>query len=142
MKTLELLLVEDSNGDVVLVKEALKESPVVVHLNVVSDGEEALAFLRREGPYTQVVKPDLVLLDLNMPKKSGREVLAVRHGDPTLQSIPVVVLSSSSKEQDIYDSYALCANCYLQKPLELDAYFATIRAVVEFWSRYVTLPPR
>ena len=142
MNTLEMLLVEDSHGDVVLVKEALKQAAVTVSLNVVYDGEAALAFLHKEEPYAQAQTPDLMLLDLNMPKKSGREVLAALKSDPTLKDIPVVILTSSSKEQDIRDSYALCANLYLQKPLELDAYFEKIRALVEFWAKHVTPPPR
>ena len=142
MNTLEMLLVEDSHGDVVLVKAALKQTAVTVSLNVVYDGEEALAFLRKEAPYTQAPTPDLMLLDLNMPKKSGREVLAALKNDPVLKELPVVILSSSNKEQDIRDSYALCANLYLQKPLELDAYFEKIRALVEFWAKHVMLLPR
>jgi CheY-like chemotaxis protein len=142
MNTLEMLLVEDSHGDVVLVKEALKQAAVTVSLNVVYDGEAALAFLHKQEPYAQAQTPDLMLLDLNMPKKSGREVLAALKSDPALKDIPVVILTSSSKEQDIRDSYALCANLYLQKPLELDAYFEKIRALVEFWAKHVTPPPR
>jgi CheY-like chemotaxis protein len=142
MKTLELLLVEDSHGDVVLVKEALKQTAVSVNLSVVYDGDEALAFLRKEGQYTQALTPDLILLDLNMPKKTGREVLAALKNDPALKEIPVAILTSSDKEQDIRDSYALYANLYIQKPLELETYFERIRALVEFWTKYVTSPPR
>src|SRR5262245_31718556 len=123
MKALEMLLVEDSHGDVVLVKEALKQTSVTVSPNVIYDGEAALAYLRKEAPYTQAPTPDLMLLDLNMPRKSGREVLEAMRNDPTLKDLPVVVLTSSNKEEDIRDSYALCANLYLQKPLELEAYF-------------------
>jgi len=142
MDVLEMLLVEDSHGDVVLVKEALKQTAVTVSLNVLYDGEAALAYLRKEEPYTQARTPDLMLLDLNMPKKNGREVLAAMRNDPTLKDLPVVILTSSNKEEDIRDSYALCANLYLQKPLELEAYFEKIRALVEFWARHVTSLPR
>lgn len=139
---LELLLVEDNQGDVVLVREALKMSPVQVSLHVVTDGEEALAFIRRQEPYAQAVQPDLILLDLNLPKQNGRAVLAAMHADPILKSIPVAVLTSSDKRQDIVDSYALGANCYLQKPMELEAYFTLIQTLVNFWAQHVTLLPR
>jgi CheY-like chemotaxis protein len=142
MDALEMLLVEDSHGDVVLVKEALKQTAVTVSLTVIYDGESALAYLRKEEPYTQAQTPDLMVLDLNMPRKSGREVLEAMRNDPTLKDLPVVILTSSNKEEDIRDSYALCANLYLQKPLELEAYFEKIRALVEFWARHVTSLPR
>ena len=142
MDALEMLLVEDSHGDVVLVKEALKQTAVTVSLTVIYDGESALAYLRKEVPYTQAQTPDLMVLDLNMPRKSGREVLEAMRNDPTLKDLPVVILTSSNKEEDIRDSYALCANLYLQKPLELEAYFEKIRALVEFWARHVTSLPR
>lgn len=142
VKRLELLLVEDNQGDVVLVREALKASPIQVSLHVVTDGEEALAFIRQQGPYTQAAQPDLILLDLNLPKQNGRAVLTAMHADPALKSIPVAVLTSSDKRQDIMDSYALGANCYLQKPMELEAYFTLIQTLVNFWARHVTLLPR
>ena len=142
MDALEMLLVEDSHGDVVLVKEALKQTAVTVSLTVIYDGDSALAYLRKEEPYTQAQTPDLMVLDLNMPRKSGREVLEAMRNDPTLKDLPVVILTSSNKEEDIRDSYALCANLYLQKPLELEAYFEKIRALVEFWARHVTSLPR
>ena len=142
MKKLELLLVEDNQADIVLVREALKASPVQVSLHVVNDGEEALAFILRQEPYTQKAQPDLILLDLNLPKKDGRAVLEAMHQDPVLKSIPVAVLTSSSKTQDIIDSYSLGANCYLQKPLELEEYLMLIQTLVDFWAQYVTLLPR
>jgi CheY-like chemotaxis protein len=108
----------------------------------VNDGDAALAFLRKEEPYAQAQTPDLMLLDLNMPQKNGREVLAAMRSDPALKDLPVVVFSSSAKEHDIRDSYALCANLYLQKPLDLDAYLEKIRALVDFWAKHVSPLPR
>ena len=142
MERLELLLVEDSHGDVVLVKEALKQTAVTVSLTVVADGDAALAYLRKEAPYTQALTPDLMLLDLNMPQKNGREVLSALRRDPALQALPVVIFTSSGTEQDVRDSYALCANLYLQKPLELADYLEKIRALVEFWAKHVVPLPR
>jgi len=142
MKSLELLLVEDSHGDVMLVKEALKQTAVTVSLNVVYDGDAALAYLRKEEPYTQALTPDLLLLDLNLPQQNGREVLAALRCDPTLHDLPVVIFTSSAQEHDIRDSYALGANLYLQKPLELAAYLEKICALVDFWATHVLPLPR
>src|SRR5215471_1534851 len=142
MESLELLLVEDSHGDVVLVKEALKQTAVTVSLTVVADGDAALAYLRKEVPYTQALTPDLILLDLNMPQKNGREVLTALRRDPALQALPVVIFTGSAAEQDIRDSYALGANLYLQKPLELADYLEKIRMLVEFWAKHVVPLPR
>ncbi len=129
----ELLLVEDSPGDVRLTREALKDAPIPSHLSVVSDGEEALAFLHRQGRFANAPSPDLILLDLNLPKKDGREVLADIKTDPVLKRIPVVVLTTSQAEQDIARAYDLHANCYITKPMDLDKFLSTIREIHRFW---------
>lgn len=139
-KLVEVLLVEDNPGDVRLVREALQEAENDLRLHVVKDGMDALAFLHRESPYTRVPRPDFVLLDLNLPRKDGREVLAEIKTDITLHSIPVVILTSSAAEQDVLKSYDLYANCYVTKPLELEQYIAVIRAIKEFWCSIVQLP--
>ncbi len=139
---IEILLVEDSPGDVRLTKEALKEGKVLNRLSVVGDGVEAIAFLRREGKYTGAPRPDLILLDLNLPKKDGREVLAEIKADENLRSIPVVVLTVSKAEEDIFKSYNLQANCYITKPVDLDQYIKIVRSVEEFWLTIVKLPPK
>jgi chemotaxis family two-component system response regulator Rcp1 len=135
-----LLLVEDNPGDVRLLREALTESGMVVQVQVVHDGEEALQLLRRAGSYATAPRPNLILLDLNLPKKSGHEVLAEVKSDPQLQLIPVVVLTSSSKPDDITKSYALGANVYLQKPLEVEEFFGAVKDLVTFWSKRASLP--
>jgi CheY-like chemotaxis protein len=132
-KIAEVLLVEDSPGDVRLTREALKDSVPPSRFNVVRDGEEALAFLRRQGPYHNAPSPDLILLDLNLPKKDGREVLAEIKQDPDLKRIPVVVLTTSEAEQDIVRAYDLHANCYITKPMDLDDFLETIREIHRFW---------
>ena len=132
-KIAEVLLVEDSPGDVRLTREALKDSVPPSRFNVVRDGEEALAFLRRQGPYHNAPSPDLILLDLNLPKKDGREVLAEIKHDPDLKRIPVVVLTTSEAEQDIVRAYDLHANCYITKPMDLDDFLETIREIHRFW---------
>ena len=141
MKTaIEILLVEDSLGDVRLTQEALKEGRFANRLHVVSDGEAALAFLRREGPYREAVRPDLILLDLNLPKTDGREVLAAIKADETLRRIPVVILTTSKAEQDILRAYDLHANCYITKPVDLEQFLLVINAIEEFWLQIVKLP--
>ena len=137
----ELLLVEDNPGDVRLTIEALKEGKVINNLLVVGDGEEALAVLRREGRYATAPRPDLILLDLNLPKKGGLEVLAEIKQDPILQSIPVVVLTTSQAEQDVVRTYQLHANCYIVKPVNLDQFMGVIRSLESFWLAVVKLPP-
>lgn len=137
----QFLLVEDNPGDVRLTREALKESKLRNHLSVVGDGEEALAFLRRQPPYENAPRPDVILLDLNLPKKSGREVLAEIKADPDLKRIPVVVITSSEAEQDIVASYDLHVNCYVTKPVDLDQFIKVVRSVSEFWLTIVRLPP-
>ncbi|MGA2656177.1 MAG: response regulator [Verrucomicrobiota bacterium] len=137
----EILLVEDNPGDARLTRETWKESKLLNHLSVVADGAEAMAFLRREGKYANVAHPDLILLDLNLPKKDGREVLAEIKADEQLRRIPVVVLTTSDAEQDILKTYELHANCYITKPVGLEQFGAVVRALAEFWFTIVKLPP-
>jgi len=136
----EILLVEDNPGDVRLTKESLKGSKLLTRMSVVPDGVEALAFLRREGPYAAMARPDLILLDLNLPKKDGREVLAEIKVDKHLRRIPVVVLTTSGAERDILKAYDLHANCYIKKPVNLDQFSAVVRAIEAFWFTIVKLP--
>lgn len=138
----EILLVEDSPGDVRLTREALKNSRFPNRLHVVGDGVEALAFLRRQGPYAATaVRPHLILLDYNLPRKSGHEVLADIKADPDLRRIPVVVLTTSEAEQDIWQAYDLHANCFISKPVDFDVFLDVIRSIEDFWLTTVKLPP-
>jgi CheY-like chemotaxis protein len=137
---IEILLVEDNPGDARLAIEALREAKVGNRLNVVQDGVEAVAFLRREGRHADAPRPDLVLLDLNLPKKDGREVLAEIKADADLKRIPVVVLTTSKAEQDILKMYELHANCYITKPVDLDQFMNVVRSIEEFWLTVVKLP--
>ena len=137
---LDVLLVEDSPGDVALTVEALREARVETKLHVVRNGEDALSFLSREGAYAEAPKPDLVLLDLNLPRKSGREVLAEMKADERLRRIPVVILSTSTNEDDVAAAYDLAANCYVAKPVDLDEFVNVIRAIDDFWLSFVRLP--
>jgi len=139
-KPVEILLVEDSPGDIRLTQEALKEARVINNLSVARDGEEAMSFLHREGKYADAPCPDLILLDLNMPKKDGREVLAEIKTDPHLRRIPVVMLTTSSAEKDILESYDLHANCYITKPVDLDQFITVVRTIENFWFTMVKLP--
>jgi two-component system, chemotaxis family, response regulator Rcp1 len=139
-EAIEVLLVEDSPGDVRLTREAFKDAKVHIHLHVASDGAEAMAFLKREGGYVNVPRPDLILLDLNLPKKDGREVLAEIKESPTLKSIPVVILTTSSSETDILRSYRLHANCYITKPVSLDGFLQVVQSIDNFWLSVVKLP--
>lgn len=139
-KLVEILLVEDNPGDVRLTIEALKEAKVLNHLSVAGDGVEAVDFLRRRTPYENAPRPDLILLDLNLPRKDGREVLMEIKQDPHLRRIPVVVLTTSQAEQDIARSYDLHANCYISKPVDLDQFMEVIRSVEGFWLKIVKLP--
>ncbi len=140
VKPIEILLVEDNPGDVRLTVEALKEAKVINHLTVVKDGVEALAFLRRQGSYTTAPRPHLILLDLNLPRKDGREVLADIKADDNLKRIPVVVLTTSQDEQDVLKSYNLHANCYITKPVDLDQFVRVVRSIEDFWLGIVVLP--
>jgi chemotaxis family two-component system response regulator Rcp1 len=141
-KPAQLLLVEDNPGDVRLTRETLKDVKLMVDLHVVGDGVEAMAFLRQQGPYVNAPRPDLVLLDLNLPKKDGREVLAEIKSDPDLKRIPVVVLTISTAEEDILKSYNLYANAYVSKPLNLEQFAKITKAIEDFWFTIVKLPPK
>ena len=136
----EILLVEDNPADVRLTQEALREGKVKNNLSVARDGEEALAFLRRQGKFKDATRPDLILLDLNLPRRDGREVLADIKNDPDLKLIPVVVLTTSSAEADILKSYKLHANCYITKPVDLEQFVSVVRSIDEFWLTVVKLP--
>ena len=140
-KPIEIFLVEDNPGDVRLTQEAFKEGKVRNNLSVVEDGLEALAFLRREGKYAGAPRPDLILLDLNLPRKDGRLVLADIKEDPKLRSIPVVILTTSKAEEDIVRTYNLHANCFITKPVDLDQFIRVVRCIEDFWLTIVKLPP-
>jgi chemotaxis family two-component system response regulator Rcp1 len=137
---IEVLLVEDSPGDVRLTQEAFKDAKVHINLNVASDGAEAMEFLNREGKHAHAPRPDLILLDLNLPKKDGREVLEDVKESPTLMSIPVVILTTSASDTDILRSYRLHANCYITKPVSLDAFLEVVKSIDDFWLTVVRLP--
>jgi len=140
MNPIELLLVEDNPGDVRLMKEAFREGKVFCRINVVEDGVEAMRYLRREGKYREVGRPDIIMLDLNLPKKDGREVLEEIKFDENLKRIPVMVLTTSSDEQDILRSYNLHANCYITKPVELEKFIHLVKSIESFWLTLVKLP--
>jgi len=140
-RPVEILLVEDNPGDVRLTEEALKEGKLMNRLSVVGDGVEALAFLRRKGKYANASRPDLILLDLNLPKKDGREVLAEIKADDDLKRIPVVILTISKAEEDILKTYNLHCNCYITKPVDLSQFLTVVKAVEDFWLTIVKLPP-
>ena len=137
---IQVLLVEDNPGDVRLTREALKEGKLLNQLTVVGDGVEALSFLRKEGVYADAPQPELILLDLNLPKKDGREVLAEIKADPNLRRIPVVVLTTSSSEEDILKIYDLHANCYITKPVDLEQFMGVVKSIEDFWVSVVKLP--
>jgi chemotaxis family two-component system response regulator Rcp1 len=138
---IDILLVEDNPGDVRLTKEALKEGKVYNNLHWAKDGVEALEFLRREGIHAKAPRPDIILLDLNLPKKDGREVLSVIKNDDQLKNIPVVVLTTSKAEEDVLRSYQLHANCYVTKPVDLEKFIVVVQSIDRFWLTVVTLPP-
>ena len=141
VRPFEVLLVEDNPGDVLLTTEALEEAKLHLTLSVVSDGVEALDFLYHRDPYAEAPRPDLMLLDLNMPRMDGREVLAEIKGDPDLRGIPVVVLTTSRAEQDIVRTYNLHANAYVTKPVDLEQFITIVHAINQFWFTIVALPP-
>jgi two-component system response regulator len=141
MEIIEILLVEDNPGDIRLTKEALKDSKLQNNLSLARDGVEALAFLRREGKYADAPHPDIILLDLNLPKKDGREVLEEIKQDAILKRIPVVVLTTSDDEYDIIESYNLHAKCYITKPVDLQRFIAIVKIIEQFWFKIVQLPP-
>lgn len=137
----EILLVEDSPTDILLTQEALSETTIPIRLHVAEDGVRAMAFLRKEGGFADAPRPDLILLDLNMPRKDGREVLVEVKADADLKIIPVIVLSTSSAESDVLNSYKLHANCYITKPFAFDSFVEMLKALEQFWFGIVTLPP-
>jgi len=137
----EILLVEDNPGDHRLTQEALREGKVYNNLHWAKDGVEALDFLNRRGKHAAAPRPDIILLDLNLPKKDGREVLSEIKGDPALRPIPVVILTTSKAEEDILRSYDLHANCYVTKPVDLDKFIVVVQSIDRFWLTVVTLPP-
>ena len=138
----EILLVEDNPVDVLLTQEAMKHCKIINNLSVVADGVEAMAYLRREGRYSAAVRPDIILLDLNLPKKDGREVLAEVKLDPDLKRIPVVILTTSEADEDILRSYNLHANCYVTKPVDMKQFIKIVMTIEEFWYSVVKLPPK
>jgi CheY-like chemotaxis protein len=140
-RPIEILLVEDSPSDTDLTLEALKDFKVRNHVSVVEDGVLALQFLRREGPYVEAPRPDLIMLDLNLPRKDGREVLAEIKKDDDLKLIPIVVLTTSRADQDILRAYQLNANCYITKPVDFNQFLEVVRSIEAFWLFVVTLPP-
>ena len=137
---IHVLLVEDSPGDVRLTQEAFREANITIKLHVALDGVEAMAFLRREGDHADAPRPDLILLDLNLPRMDGREVLALIKGDDNLRSIPTVILTTSEAEADIVKSYDLQANCYLSKPVQLDSFVGLVKSISDFWLTTAKLP--
>ncbi|MHA1498742.1 MAG: response regulator [Promethearchaeota archaeon] len=141
IRPVEILLVEDNPGDIRLTKEAMKEAKIINNLNVVEDGVEALAYLRKKGKYKNANRPDLILLDLNLPKKNGREVLADIKQDKNLKLIPVVILTVSRAEEDIFKTYELHANCFITKPVDMDQFIKVVKSIEQFWFSIVKLPP-
>ena len=141
MRSIEILLVEDNPGDARLTREALSQSKVSNNLHHARDGEEAMRFLKREGQFANAPTPDLVLLDLNLPRRDGREVLEDVKRDPLLKHIPIVILTSSEAEEDILRSYRLHANCFITKPVDLEQLTKVVQAIEHFWFTLVKLPP-
>ena len=141
-RLVEILLVEDSPSDTELTVEALREAKIRNHLSIVEDGVQALDFLRRRGQYAGAPRPDLIMLDLNLPRKDGREVLAELKSDDDLKTIPVVVLTTSRAEQDVLRAYKLHANCYITKPVDFEQFIDVVRSIESFWLFVVTLPPK
>jgi two-component system, chemotaxis family, response regulator Rcp1 len=139
---LEILLVEDNEGDIRLTIEAFQEAKIRNHIRVVRDGEQALAYLKKEAPYADVLTPDIILLDINLPKVDGKEVLHVMKNDPLLKSIPVIMLTTSSADSDVQESYANHANSYVIKPVDLNKFMEVIRSIEEYWISIVKLPSR
>ncbi len=142
IKPIEILLVEDNIGDIRLTEEALKESRLIVNLSIARDGMEAIQFLHHQGQFADKPTPDLILLDLNLPRKDGREVLEDIKNDVELKRIPVVVLTTSEAESDVLTIYGLHANCYISKPVDMDQFIKVVKMLEEFWFTIVKLPPR
>lgn len=141
IRPIEILLVDDNPGDIRLTQEALKESKVFNNLHIVEDGMEALEFLRKKGRFKNEITPDIILLDLNLPKRNGREVLTEIKNDDLLKKIPVVILTISRAEEDILKSYELHANCYITKPVDMNQFIKIVRSIENFWFSIVKLPP-
>ena len=141
LKPIEILMIEDSPTDVLMAREALDHAKVLNRLHVVEDGVAAMAFLRQQGPYADAPRPGLILLDLNLPKKDGREVLAEVKADENLKLIPVVVLTTSKAEEDVFKAYGLHANCFITKPMDFSRFADVVQTIQEFWFTVVTLPP-
>lgn len=141
-KPIEILLVEDSPSDTTLTIEALEAGKVANRLSNVEDGVEAMAYLRRQGKYKNATRPDLIMLDLNLPRKDGREVLAELKSDPALKIIPVIILTTSRLDEDILRSYELNANCYITKPVDFEHFIEVVKSIENFWLSIVTLPPK
>lgn len=142
VRPVDILLVEDNPGDVRLIREALQDAKLLNQLSTMPDGKQALAFLYKQGSYAQASRPDLILLDLNLPGKDGREVLAEIKADPNLWSIPVVIITSSEAEEDILKGYNAHANCYVTKPVDLEKFVTVVRSIEDFWVSIVKLPPK
>jgi chemotaxis family two-component system response regulator Rcp1 len=142
LQPINILLIEDNPGDIRLTKEVLKEGKIRNNLSIAMDGEEAIAFLKKQDNYKEVVTPDIILLDLNLPKKDGREVLAEIKADDSLKHIPVIVLTTSAAEQDILNTYAHHANCYITKPVDFNQFIGVIRSIELFWLTIVKLPSK
>ncbi|MGB9939099.1 response regulator [Methanosarcina sp.] len=141
-KPIEILLVEDSKGDIGLIEEVFEEAKIRNNLHIAEDGEEAILFLNKEGQFLDALRPDIILLDLNLPKKDGREVLEEVKGDPNLRNIPIVVLTTSKAEEDILKSYNLHANAYITKPVDFDQFIKVIKSIEDFWLQVVKLPSK
>lgn len=141
VKPIEILLVEDSPGDILIAREALTEAKLLNTIHIAEDGVEAMDFLHKRGKFADAPTPELILLDLNLPRKSGREVLAEIKADERFKKIPVVVLTTSSAEEDILKSYNLHANCYVVKPVEFESFVQAVKSIQHFWFSVVTLPP-
>ena len=142
VRPIEILLVEDSSTDIMMAREALAEAKVLNHLSVIENGEEALRFLRRQEPFADAPRPDLILLDLNLPRRSGQEVLDAIKTDEALKRIPVVILTTSRADQDVLQAYDLHANCYISKPLDFGQFAEVVRSIEQFWLCVVALPPQ
>jgi len=142
VRPVDILLVEDNPGDVRLIREGLRDGKILNQLSTVSDGQAAMDWLNKKGRYAQAVRPELILLDLNLPRKDGREVLAEIKLDPKLRSIPVVIITSSPVEEDILKSYNAHANCYITKPLDLHKFVTVVKSIEDFWLSIVKLPPK
>jgi CheY-like chemotaxis protein len=140
-RPIEILLIEDSPSDVALTIEALQAGKIVNNLNCVADGVEAIAYLRKQGRYAESSRPDLIMLDLNLPKKDGREVLRELKSDPNLKLIPIIVLTTSRADKDVLQSYELNANCFITKPVDFHQFIDVVRSIEHFWLSVVTLPP-